>query len=84
MGLQNYGELLALLKLSILEGMKNYVRGNGNMVLGTGNVVLGSNNRLAGFDNWVLTEKDVTSKEVDNNVLYIGRWRIKMDRIPEI
>lgn len=53
-------------------------------MLGVGNIVIGSNNKLAGNNNWILTDKDVTSKEVDSNVLYIGRWRIKMDRIPEI
>lgn len=84
LGCQNYAEILLDLKQYILNGVSNYIAGSNNLVLGNGNVVLGSNNKLAGTDNWVLTEKDVTSKEVESNVLYIGKWRIKMDKIPQI
>jgi hypothetical protein len=53
-------------------------------VYGQGNIVIGSNNKLAGQDNWILTSKEVTSKAIENNVLYIGNWRVQLDLVPQI
>jgi hypothetical protein len=54
------------------------------LVLGQGNIVIGSNNKIAGKDNWILTSKEITSKTIESNVLYIGNWRVQLDLVPQI
>ena len=84
LAIKNYAEELETLKRKILVGLKNYILGNNNMVYGEGNVILGSNNKIAGKDNWVVSQREVSSKKLENNILYFRKWRINLDDVPYI